>query len=264
MSRVHRAAVRKQFGRTVEAFSKLAVRDAPEVLAEKLRFIRPQSEDLALDVACGPGTLVLDLAKRTRFARGIDVTKEMLRQARAFQTEAQVSNATFDCGEAEQLPYGDAFFDLVTCQCALHHMPQPERAIREMVRVMKPDGRLALIDTLAPEGDAKFELFNRIEILRDPSHTRTIRWTSFRALFEENRLKLVDEKIRRRERPFSAWMRRAGLEPDSCHYQEIRRLLERSIPNDQSGLTPRPQGDDLTIIHNEGMFLLTRQSTGSS
>ena len=51
-------------------------------------------------------------------------------------------------------------------------------------------------------------------------------------------------------------MLRAGLEPSDKRYQEVRKLLEESIPGDRAGFSPQPQGDDFLIIHNEGMFVL--------
>ena len=126
VSKRHREAIQQQFTKTAEAFSIYAVRDTPEILAEKVEFAKPKSTDSALDVACGPGTLVLALAPRVSFARGIDLTEELLRRARAFQVQQKVVNACFERGDAEQLPYRDASFDLVTCQCAIHHMPKPE------------------------------------------------------------------------------------------------------------------------------------------
>jgi ubiquinone/menaquinone biosynthesis C-methylase UbiE len=259
MSKKHREAVQKQFAKTVEAFAKLAVRDTPEVLAEKVEFAKPQPTDLALDVACGPAMLVLALAPRVRFARGLDLTEEMLRQARALQLERQVSNVAFDCGEAEQLPYPDAAFDLVTCECSLHHMLRPELVLKEMIRVMKPAGRLLLTDALAPESDAKFELHNRIESARDRSHVESLRLTTFLAMFEAQGLELTRQTLKRRQRSFNHWMRRAGLEPKHKRYQETRKLLEDSLPGDRAGFSPQPQGDDILIVHNEGMFLLSRQ-----
>lgn len=259
MSKRHKEAVQIQFAKTVEAFAKYAVRDTPEVLAEKVEFARPQPSDAALDVACGPGTFVLALAPRVRFARGIDLTEEMLRQARAFQAERDTSNVCFDRGDAEQLPYGDAAFDLVTCQCSFHHMPKPELALKEMARVAKSTGRLVLIDALAPESDAKFELHNRIESLRDPSHALTLRLTTFLQMFERCGLEITRQSLKRRERSFNLWMLRAGLEPSDKRCQEARKLLEDSISGDRAGFSPRPQGDDFGIVHNEGMFLLNKQ-----
>lgn len=260
MSKKHKEAVRKQFARTVEAFSKLAVRDTPEVVSEKVEFVKPQPTDLALDVACGPGTFVLALAPRVRFARGIDLTEEMLRQAHAFRFELQIANAGFDCGDAEQLPYPDASFDLVLCQCSLHHMPKPAVVLKEMVRVMKAEGRIVIIDTLGPESDAKFELHNRIESVRDPSHNGSLRLTAFLGMFESQGLEISRQKLRRRQRSFNNWMLRAGLDTKHKRYQEARRLLEESIEGDRGGFSPQPQGDDFLITHNEGMFILTRKT----
>ena len=260
MSRKHREAVRKQFARTVEAFSKYAVRDTPEVLAEKVEFAKAQPTDVVLDVACGPGTFPLALAPRVRFAQGVDLTLEMLSQARAFQSEKQVANAAFTCGDAEQLPFPDAAFDLVTCQCSFHHMPKPEVVLQEMVRVAKPEGRLLIIDTLAPESDAKLELHNRIEKVRDPSHAQTLRLTTYLALFDKHGLEIGRQGFRRRPRSFNQWMLRAGHNPGTKRYLETRKLLEDSIAGDRAGFSAQPQGDDILITHNEGMFLLTRKT----
>lgn len=262
MSKSQREAVQRQFAKTVEHFSKLAVRDSPEILAEKVEFCRPQPTDLALDVACGPGTLVLLLAARTKFVRGIDVTFEMLRQARAFQIERQAQNVCFEQGDAEQLPYPDATFDLVTCQCSFHHMAKPEKALREMVRVLKTDGRMMITDPLGPESEAKYELHNQIERLRDRSHTESLRLTTFLRMFDDAALDVLRQTMKRRPRSFNDWMRRAGIEPHHKRYREVRRLMESTIEGDTAGFSPQPQGDDLLIVHNEGLFLLTpREAT---
>ena len=258
MSKKHKEVVQKQFAKTVEAFSKTVVRDSPQVLAENVEFARPRATDLALDVACGPGELVLGLAARISFARGIDMTHEMILQAREFQRERNIQNAAFDRGDAEQLPYPDHTFDLVTCQCSLHHMPKPELVLNEMVRVMKTDGRLMMIDTLAPESDEKFELHNRIDRARDPSHTQSLRLTTLLTLFEAAGLEILRQSMKRRERSFTQWMLRAGLEPRHKQYNETRKLLEDSMAGDRAGYSPKPQGEDILIVHNEGLFLLTR------
>jgi ubiquinone/menaquinone biosynthesis C-methylase UbiE len=258
MSKKHQATVQKQFTKTAEAFSKFAVRDSPEVIAEKVRFLKPQPENVILDVACGPGALVLALAPNVRFAYGMDLTSEMLRQARGYQAEKQISNAAFICGEGERIPYADASFDLVSCQYAFHHIPKPELVLQEMVRVAKPDGRVFVDDTLGPESDEKFELHNRIEVVRDPSHTRSLRLTTFLSLFEKLGLEIVSQSFKRHHRSFNQWMLRAGRTPQDVRYKEARRLLETSAPGDRAGFSPEIQGDDIQIVHNEGMFLLAR------
>lgn len=260
MSKKHQAAVQKQFTNTAEAFSKFAVRDTSDVFAEKVAFLKPQQESTVLDVACGPGALVLTMAPKVRYAFGADLTHEMLRQATEFQAEKQIGNAAFVCNEGEKLPFADGNFDLVTCQYAFHHMPKPELVLQEMLRVTKPDGRIFVDDTLGPEADEKFELHNRIEIIRDPSHTSSLRMTTFLSLFEKLGLQIISQSFKRRHRSFNQWMLRAGLEPGKARYQEARRLMEKSMPGDKAGFSAQPQGDDIQIVHNEGMFLLARRS----
>lgn len=259
MSRKHQATVQKQFTNTAEAFSKFAVRDNPEIIAEKVRFLKPQPEMVFLDVACGPGALVLAMAPGVQFAYGMDLTGEMLNMARQFQGEKLVSNVAFIRGEGERIPYPDGTFDLVSCQYAFHHMPKPELILQEMVRVAKPGGRVFVDDTLGPESDAKFELHNRIEVVRDPSHTISLRLTSFLRMFDQLGLEIVSQSFRRHKRSFNQWMLRAGHPPEDKRSVEARRLLQDSAAGDKAGFSPQVQGDDIEIVHNEGMFLLARQ-----
>jgi ubiquinone/menaquinone biosynthesis C-methylase UbiE len=259
MSKKHKEAIQKQFTKTAEAFSVFAMRDTPEVLKEKVDFAKPQSTDIALDIACGPGAFVLALAPLVHSVRGIDLTPEMLRRARLYQAENQISNAAFVRGDAEQLPFPEGSFDLVSCQCSFHHMSKPQVVLKEMVRVTKPEGRLLIIDPLAPESDSKFEIYNRIEMLRDPSHTLTVRLTEFLRLFDEAGLEIKRQALRRRQRSFDNWMLRGGHPPGTKKYIETRKLMESSMAGDKSGFAAQPDGADFQIVHNEGMFLLTRK-----
>jgi ubiquinone/menaquinone biosynthesis C-methylase UbiE len=259
MSKKHQSTVQKQFTSTAEAFSKFAVRDTPDEIADKVRFLKPQPEMIFLDVACGPAALVLAVAPGLKYAYGMDLTGEMLRMARQFQAEKQVVNAAFICGEGERTPYPDSTFDLVSCQYAFHHMPKPELVLQEMMRVAKPDGRIFVDDTLGPESDEKFELHNRIEVVRDPSHTRSLRLTTFLRMFDNLGLQIVSQSFRRKRRSFNRWMLRAGHPAEDKRYVEARRLIERSVSGNKAGFSPEVQGDDIQIVHNEGMFLVARR-----
>jgi len=258
MSKKHKETVQRQFTKTADAFAKFAVRDSLDVLAEKVEFAKPQAHELALDVACGPGAFVLAVAPRVSFATGIDFTPEMLRQARQFQAEKQIVNALFALADADSLPFPDASFDLVSCQHAFHHITKPEPVLLEMLRVTKPEGRLLILDPLAPESDAKFELYNHIERLRDPSHTNSLRLTTYLSLFEGQGLEVFRQSLRRRPRSFNQWMLRAGLKPGQKRYVETRKQLEESMAGDKSGFSARADGEDIQIVHNEGMFLVRR------
>ncbi|HXJ93868.1 MAG TPA: methyltransferase domain-containing protein [Terriglobia bacterium] len=251
-------AVQAQFTRTAEAFCRYATRDTPEMLAQRVEFAGLMPGDLVLDVACGPGAFTLAAAQRVRFARGADLTAAMLRQARAFQQERGVKNAFFDCAEAERLPYADGTFDFVTCQFAFHHMPRPQATLREMVRVAKPGGRIYLVDSVGPEDAAAAELHNHIEKLRDPSHTDTLSSKTFLAMFVSQKLRVLKQLVLDRPRSFNQWMLRAGHQTSDASYLAVRRALEDSMASDRAGFAARAAGDDIRIIHREGLFLLAK------
>lgn len=250
-------AVEEQFTRTAEAFARYATRDTPAVLAERLDFAELQPDDSVLDVACGPGAFVLAAARRVRCVRGLDLTPEMLRQARAFQQERGITNADFDRGEAERLPYAGGAFDLVSCQFAFHHMPRPEAALAEMARVVKAGGRLFLVDSVGPADPSRAALHNEIERLRDPSHTTTLSLADFLRMFAARGLAVRNECVLDRPRSFNQWMRRAGHNLGDAGDRAVRQAMEESIAGDRAGFAVTREGDDLRIVHQEGMFLLT-------
>lgn len=254
-------AVQAQFTRTAEAFARYATRDTPEMLGERVEFAELAPGDLVLDVACGPGAFTLAAAQQVRFARGADLTPAMLQQARAFQQERGTKNACFDRAAAERLPYGDNTFDFVTCQFAFHHMPRPQATLAEMARVAKPGGRVYLVDSVGPEDAATSALHNHIERLRDPSHTVTLSLKAFLALFVSQRLRVLKQHILERPRSFNQWMVRAGHRPRDASYLNVRRALEDSMAGDRAGFAACAAGDDITIIHQEGLFLLAEPHT---
>ncbi len=98
-----------------------------------------------LDVGCGTGFLALQFAALGHRTSGVDVADEMLALARAKAAAAGVS-VRFDVGDAEALPCADASFDLVIERHVIWTLPAPEVALREWARVLRPGGRLVLIE----------------------------------------------------------------------------------------------------------------------
>jgi ubiquinone/menaquinone biosynthesis C-methylase UbiE len=99
----------------------------------------------ALDVGCGTGFLSLELAGRGHRVTGIDFAPAMLALAKAKAAEAGAA-IRFEEADAEALPFAPASFDLVITRHVLWTLPHPEAAIDEWRRVLRPGGRLAVID----------------------------------------------------------------------------------------------------------------------
>jgi SAM-dependent methyltransferase len=100
----------------------------------------------ALDVGCGTGFLSLELARRGHRVTGIDFAPQMLAEARK-KAAAQGVAVRFEEGDAEQLPFAEGSFDLVMTRHVLWTLPHPEAAIDEWIRVLRPGGRLAAMDS---------------------------------------------------------------------------------------------------------------------
>lgn len=97
----------------------------------------------ALDVACGTGNLAIPMARLGARVTGVDIATNLLAQARE-RADAEGLAATFDEGDAEQLPYPNASFDVVVTMFGAMFAPRPEAVATEFARVLKPGGLLAM------------------------------------------------------------------------------------------------------------------------
>jgi len=152
----------------VESHSHAAGADLERLLARAA----PQRDGLALDIATGGGHTALKLAPHVQQMVALDLTPKMLAAARVFIAAQGVQNVAFATGDAEQLPFRSASFDLVTCRIAPHHFPDCFRFVQESARVLKAGGRLVLEDHLLPDDERAARYIDSFERLRDPSHFR--------------------------------------------------------------------------------------------
>ena len=106
-----------------------------------------------LDVACGTGDMVVELAKHGCTVTGIDLSEEMLSIARQKTASAnyQFSIINFQLGNAEALPFPDSSFDAVTCAFGVRNFVYLEQGLCEMLRVLKPGGRLVILELATPD-----------------------------------------------------------------------------------------------------------------
>jgi SAM-dependent methyltransferase len=105
--------------------------------------------DRVLDVACGTGVVALTAARLGAVVTGLDLTPQLIERARENASIMHL-DGTFVQGDVEELPFEDASFDVVVSQFGHMFAPRPERAIAEMLRVLKPGGTIAF-STWPPE-----------------------------------------------------------------------------------------------------------------
>jgi SAM-dependent methyltransferase len=123
-------------------FGQIARYSAPEAEAfvERLPI---ESGMRVLDVACGTGNLAIPAARRGAQVTGVDIATNLLEQARE-RAKAEGVSATFEEGDAEQLPYSDGQFDLVMSMFGAMFAPRPDRVASELLRVCRTGGTIAM------------------------------------------------------------------------------------------------------------------------
>ena len=107
-------------------------------------YLKDKKYESLLDVGCGTAYLI-DMLSKTHQAKyvGLDLSTEMINQAK----EKKIEGAEFIVGKADELPFEDNTFDVVTCSQSFHHYPDTDKAMQEVLRVLKPNGIYILSDT---------------------------------------------------------------------------------------------------------------------
>ena len=106
--------------------------------------------DKVLDVATGSGNTAISAARRFCEVTGIDYVPELIEYARK-RAEVEELEITFDVGDAEDLPYPDASFDIVLSTLGAMFAPDQEKAAKELLRVCRPGGKIGLANW-TPDG----------------------------------------------------------------------------------------------------------------
>ena len=107
-----------------------------------IKFANINKNQKILDVACGTGVVALTAARSGANVFGSDLTPELLERAEENNKLFKLS-VKFTEADVEKLPYDDAFFDVVLSQFGHMFAPNPEKALSEMLRVLKPGGTIA-------------------------------------------------------------------------------------------------------------------------
>jgi SAM-dependent methyltransferase len=208
-------AIQDRFGAAAARYAASAVHRGGPDLEAMLAAGVATGRERVLDVGCGPGATALAFAARVASVVALDLTPAMLAQARETATERGLDNVRFELGNAAQLPFPDASFDVVTSRLAAHHVADPRAMVREVARVLVPGGLFLLSDAIAPEDPACDTFLNAFEVLRDPSHVRDHRISEWQAMFRA--AGLAPSCLGRFDihQEFETWVARIGTAPDA-------------------------------------------------
>lgn len=242
MSQKHQDEIERAFSEQASAFASGRYKlSDPRLLEWILDFIPLAPNRSVLDVCAGTGILGLAMAPQVARVVALDQTEAMMAEGRKEAARRALENVSFESGSAEQLPYTDGSFDLVTMRLGLHHLEQPDIAIGEMVRVCRRGGHVAIIDLGSPENPDEATLYNQYERLRDTSHVRALTVTEIITGCQRHGLHELRHSVRDVPVEISSWMEMAKTEP-AAREQIVRALDDELSGGTHTGMRPRRKG----------------------
>jgi ubiquinone/menaquinone biosynthesis C-methylase UbiE len=205
----------------------------------------------ALDIACGPGVLFPTLSARAEAVIGLDLTQRNLLLAREVKAHGSVHLVR---ALAEQIPFAPGTFDAVVIRLALHHFLRPGVVLAAARSLLRPGGRLVVLDVLGPDDRATRELRDAIERLRDPSHTALLSPRSMTAHLEQAGFAVREETLWAQPRDFADWAAIINEPRRMADLELVLRALCRG-GGDPAGLALREEGSELWFTYDWGLFV---------
>ncbi|MDR3481744.1 MAG: class I SAM-dependent methyltransferase [Burkholderiaceae bacterium] len=167
----HDDQVNRQFGPAASAYLTSTAHAQGADLDKLSRIVQGKSAEV-LDLGCGAGHVSFAVAAGVNAVTACDLSDDMLAVVAAEAAKRGLGNIATRQGIAEALPFPDCSFDYVLTRFSAHHWNSLPQALAEMRRVLKDDGRVIVIDVVAPTAPLLDTHLQSIELLRDVSHVR--------------------------------------------------------------------------------------------
>jgi len=202
-----------QFGATASAYLTSAVH-AQGADLERLKVeLGEKPYKRVLDLGCGAGHASFAAAAVVPEVTAYDLSAEMLAVVEGAARERGLANIRTQQGAAESLPFGDASFCAVVSRMSAHHWRDLPAALREIRRVLRPGGKVMLIDIAGADDPLADTWLQSVELLRDPSHVRDYSGTEWAAMFREAGFTAEVSPVWRLGIEFASWVQRMRTPP---------------------------------------------------
>lgn len=222
-----------------------------EYLNYTLSSVAPQKQDTLLEVAAGTCVCGRSFAPFVQTVVCLDATIPMLQMGKQEAVKKHFDNMIFMKGYAEELPFLDDSFDIVFSRLAFHHFTNVDMTFSEMVRVLKPGGKLVMIDMEAAEEGLR-ETEDEIETLRDPSHVKNLSKSEMKNLFTKYNLILHKCETTEIQQQLENWLALTKT-PADIQKQIFKRMQADIDQQAKTGFFPYIS--DQTICFNQKWVL---------
>ena len=248
MKSSNQAESREAFSRQAGGFESICMNFSnKEYLSYAVSKITPKKTDTVLEVAAETCACGRAIAPYVAKVTCLDMTPAMLSvEKEAVKTE-HIANIDFVVGDATELPFSDNSFDIVLSRLAFHHFPDINQPFAEMVRVLKPSGKLVLIDMEAAEEPLR-KIEDNIEKMRDSSHVRNLSREEMLSLYRKHGMTVSCCETVRMPMILQNWLDHTKT-PETIQ-SEIKTLMENEIScGKKTGFSPYRLGGEIYFDH---------------
>lgn len=244
------ALVESQFGPQAAAYVTSPVHAAGADLDALAEAVAGRGLAKALDLGCGGGHVSFTLAPHVAQVTAYDLSQAMLAAVRTEAARRGLSTISTMEGCAEALPFAAETFDLVASRYSAHHWSDVPAGLGEARRVVKAQGKVVVMDVIAPAHPLQDTFLQAVELLRDPSHVRDYALAQWRTMAQAAGFAVERVETRRLRLEFQSWVTRIRTDP--LHVEAIRSLQALAADTVRAHFAIEPDGtftvDTATLI----------------
>jgi SAM-dependent methyltransferase len=243
----HHHAVQHEFQRAASWFAE-RTKGRFDYL-DVVEFSRVKPGAVVCEVGAGTGNFISLFRDSASRLFAVDLTREMLAESRLHH-----GGLDLVCADGAHLPFPRQSIDLAASAQTFHHIQAPVPVLKEMRRVVSPEGHVLVVDQIAPENHEQALLMNQLDIVRDPTHAASRPLSAFRIMLGAAALEIIDERVLATRNRLSKWMW-PGEFPEE-RIQAVRDFIERN--GHLMGMDFERVGDDWEYTRTRAMLLARR------
>jgi ubiquinone/menaquinone biosynthesis C-methylase UbiE len=237
----HQEKVTEQFSGASKKYLNSAVHAQGKDLEALKEKVYGTSPSLILDLGCGAGHVSYHLALLAKHVIAMDPSEAMLQVVQEEALSRHLPNIETKAGHAEKIPFENGQFDLVVSRYSAHHWEDLERSLQECSRVLRPGGKILMIDSISPEMPLKETWLQTIELLRDTTHVKSYRLSDWKGAINEADFLDITWSMWKTRLLFDSWIQRSSTPENRTTM--IRHLFDIAPSEVRAYFDVSPDGD---------------------